>query len=321
MTLKLTHIAPKIIIPLWAMCIFFGLKITAQAAENISLCATPHHIATSQVTLADVFCQGLKADIASHVLAPTPAAGDKLVLNTAELNRVAQSFKLAWQAPMGAELMITSNQTTISADTIKEALTSNAAFEDLGDLDITLNNQAAWVLPIHVETPSLKVDNVKLDTNKQSFVASISALQDNKKTAEQTVQGTWQEMLDVPVLNVRVPNNTTITADMVQIQRLPKKDVSAGTVLAINDLTGMVAKRALTPNKPLATTALMAPILIKRNDLVTIRYTKGTMQLETQARAMANGAKGEWVSFMNMSSKKLLEARVIGPQLAEIVME
>jgi flagellar basal body P-ring formation protein FlgA len=310
-----------IVLPLLASCLFFGIKLSAQAAENVTLCQSPIVVAASNVTVGDVFCQGISPQVASYVLAPTPQAGDKLVLTASDLDRVVQNFKLAWQAPTNAELVITSDQTTIKADIVTNLLVSNEFFQDVNDLDIKLNDQNPWVLPIHVKKPILKAVNIKADLPKQTITATIEAYDSNKKIAEKTVEGILQEMVTVPVFLTRVATNTTITDDMLGEQRLPKTAVAAGTVLAKNDVVGMVAKRALSPQKPILATSLTAPILIKRNDLVTIRYIKGTMQLETRARAMANGAKDEWVQLMNLSSKKLLEARVIGPQLAEIVID
>jgi flagellar basal body P-ring formation protein FlgA len=311
-----------VVLPLLASCLFFSMKLSAQATDNaVVLCQSPHIVAASNVTVADVFCQGVSKTNASYVLAPTPVAGDKLVLTAAELNRVAQNFKLAWQAAAGAELIIVSDQIIISTDDMQKAIIADTKWAEFAaDIDVALVNSPVWALKA-ADKIDLTVADLQIDGTKKTFSAHITATSDNKKLATQSVQGTWQEMATMPVLLDRTSANTTITADMLGEQRLPKASVAAGTILAKDDMLGMVAKRALPPQKPILATSLTAPVLIKRNDLVTLRYTKGQMQLETRARAMANGAKGEWIQLMNLSSKKLLEARVIGPQLAEIAMD
>lgn len=125
----------------------------------------------------------------------------------------------------------------------------------------------------------------------------------------------------VPVLSsAKAPTGPIAEEDLVEVP-MARDAVRATTILKKSDLVGLVPKRTLMANQPLMVTDVTLPLMIKRNELVTVTYKNGVINLTTKARAVANASKGELVTLENLTSKKPFQAVVSGPAQAEIVVE
>jgi flagella basal body P-ring formation protein FlgA len=75
---------------------------------------------------------------------------------------------------------------------------------------------------------------------------------------------------------------------------------------------GKVAAHALPTGKILMENDWVEPVLVARNDLVTILYDHNGISITVQARAMANGVNNEVIAVQNVTSHKVFNARVVG---------
>lgn len=55
------------------------------------------------------------------------------------------------------------------------------------------------------------------------------------------------------------------------------------------------------------------PVLVTRNSIVSMEYAFGQLMIRTEGRAMSQGRAGELVRIMNLNSKSIVAATVIGP--------
>jgi len=74
---------------------------------------------------------------------------------------------------------------------------------------------------------------------------------------------------------------------------------------------GKVAAHAMEPGRILMETDWVEPILVKRDDIVTILYDHHGISITVQARAMDNGVRNQVIAVQNMSSHKIFNARVV----------
>jgi flagella basal body P-ring formation protein FlgA len=112
---------------------------------------------------------------------------------------------------------------------------------------------------------------------------------------------------------------------------VPKKSIRKGSVIRETDLTyedfpqeainetiaqdsmqlvGQEAQKSLYRNKPIFLRDLGSRTIIKRNDMVTMLFTKGAMILQTTGRAMENGGTGDTIKVMNDHSKKIVTGKI-----------
>ena len=80
---------------------------------------------------------------------------------------------------------------------------------------------------------------------------------------------------------------------------------------AANFPDGKVAAHALAQGKILMENDWVEPILVSRNDLVTILYDHHGISITVQARAMSDGVRDEVIAVQNLSSHKIFNARVV----------
>jgi flagella basal body P-ring formation protein FlgA len=74
---------------------------------------------------------------------------------------------------------------------------------------------------------------------------------------------------------------------------------------------GKVAAHPLPQGKILMENDWVEPVLVARNDLVTILYERHGISITVQAKAMANGVRNEVIAVQNLTSHKIFNARVV----------
>lgn len=113
----------------------------------------------------------------------------------------------------------------------------------------------------------------------------------------------------------------SVAADEIAAART----MPAGTLLTDADLAVIVSSNAgLTPaeavgkqlrtavyqGRTIARGQLSAPVLVARNQLVTLAYENAALRIETEARALGAGGAGDVIRVMNLSSRATLNARI-----------
>lgn len=112
-------------------------------------------------------------------------------------------------------------------------------------------------------------------------------------------------------------------ADAVVTNRI----VKAGQVITADDLStvealipeaetdllqivGQEARVALYPGRPIRKGQVGPPAVIKRNQVVSLTYIIETLFIQTEGRALAQGAVGDVIPIINLMSRKTVQGRV-----------
>lgn len=77
------------------------------------------------------------------------------------------------------------------------------------------------------------------------------------------------------------------------------------------DVVGMEARVSLYAGRPIRASDLREPAVIDRNQVVKLSYQRGSLMIQTDARALDRASAGEVIKVMNLSSKTTLFARVL----------
>lgn len=104
------------------------------------------------------------------------------------------------------------------------------------------------------------------------------------------------------------------------------RTLPAGTVIAAGDLRavdsdrpglrepsdaiGLQTRITIYEGRPIHANLLQAPRLISRNQIVRLTFQRGVLRIDTQGRAMSDGASGDVVRVMNLDSRNTITARV-----------
>ncbi len=87
---------------------------------------------------------------------------------------------------------------------------------------------------------------------------------------------------------------------------------------APDTVIGLAARLPLRAGAPVALHELIAPKVIRRDQMVTVDYAADGVSLSLSAKALADAAVGDSVQVINLTSKKIIEAVATAPGHAAI---
>lgn len=118
-----------------------------------------------------------------------------------------------------------------------------------------------------------------------------------------------------------------VTSPMAAESLIATRVIRAQTLLTANDVTlvaaeisgaladpsealGLEARVTLYPGRAIRAGDLGPPALIDRNQIVTLIYRVGGLDITTEGRALGRGGLGDAMQVMNVSSRMVLVGRV-----------
>ena len=76
------------------------------------------------------------------------------------------------------------------------------------------------------------------------------------------------------------------------------------------DLLGREVRKTIYAGQPIREQDTRAARLVKRNQLVTLKYVKGPLEITLNGRAMGEAAENETVTVLNLESRQIVEGIV-----------
>lgn len=116
------------------------------------------------------------------------------------------------------------------------------------------------------------------------------------------------ETIAAPVLDHPVAKGDLLTAGDFVTQDVPA--VQARALPRLKDIVGMEAARALQAGTMVRTSDVIRPQLVRRGEPVTIALRDGGLSITTAGRALGNGAAGEFVRIVSLSTNRTLDGVV-----------
>jgi flagella basal body P-ring formation protein FlgA len=81
---------------------------------------------------------------------------------------------------------------------------------------------------------------------------------------------------------------------------------------------GMAARRPMREGTAVSMHDVVAPQVIKKDDIISVVFNQGGIALTLQAKALENATPGQPLSVMNVASKKIIQAVATGPGQAVV---
>lgn len=113
-----------------------------------------------------------------------------------------------------------------------------------------------------------------------------------------------------------VPANRELTAEDLAVERRRVTDL-AGAVTLPEDAVAQSSSRTLRTGQALHTRWLVAPMLVRRGDSVTILARNAGIVVSAAGEAMENGRASQIVRVRNSTTGKVIRARVLEEGLVE----
>ncbi len=287
------------------------------AAEPVQL-NTSVTVTGGQILLGDLF-SGLdgKADI---VVTQAPAPGTTMNIGARDLRRIATLHGLNW-APGNGQLLTRVQRAgrTIPLTTIRQALSESLADGNVnGALDIEFVNRRLNIVVAADQDQSVEIHDMTYDQRTQQFSAWVSAPANDPNAPRTAVKGRVYELIALPV-----PQNHLHPGEVIQARDIGWRNVRANqatynTINSLDELVGQSARRPLLAGHLIKRTDVMPRQLVAKGDFVTVHFHSKTMSLTYRGLAMENGAINDVIRISNPRSKKVIEGKVIGPNVATI---
>jgi flagella basal body P-ring formation protein FlgA len=115
----------------------------------------------------------------------------------------------------------------------------------------------------------------------------------------------------VVVTKQSVPRGAVLGPDDVKVEERNVKDVPENAFTEPEQAIGLETKVPLAAAAPLARTAVTAPIVVKKGDLVTMILETPVMRLTAAGEALEPGPLGSGIKVMNRASKQVVAGKVI----------
>jgi flagella basal body P-ring formation protein FlgA len=216
-----------------------------------------------------------------------------------------------------SEVLITRAARNISVNDLEHAVAETAALQtgiDAGNISVVFD---AGVRPIAVETnagSTPRLSQFNYDPRSQRFDASVDipgSAAIRKKAAR--VSGYLYENVEVPTLVRSFSRGEIVRDEDIEMQRLPKTDITPDTIKRNAAVVGHAARRDLRAGMPIRVSELMKPELVARGDMVTLTFKSPGVRLTIRAKALESGTEGDTIQIFNPQSKRTVQATVQAP--------
>lgn len=132
------------------------------------------------------------------------------------------------------------------------------------------------------------------------------------------VSGTIELMIESPHITTTLPAGTLLSASDIEMRAVPVKYVESQGSVRLEDVVGKALVRQSRQGMMLRPADVTTPVLISKNDAVTIYFRKGPMTLTVKGQAVSSGTKGSPVQVLNLMSKRVISATAIAPGAVEV---
>lgn len=254
------------------------------------------------------------------IIGNAPSPGQSVILNAKALQRISSVYDLDWDSASPADQIIVrrSIQTIPTADIVAVIKKGLEARGVSGDFGVTLNNVApTLILPGNVAATA-EISQMNYTPGRDVFTAVVVAPSSSNPVATVSLSGIIEKMKQIPVLKSSVKSGDIIGSSDIEWINVSIRNTVHDTIDDADDLIGKTPVRSVDANTPIRARDVTPPQMVARGDEVILLFNQGGLQLSAKGKAMQNGAEGEVIRVMNLSSNESLRGEVTGTKTVEI---
>ncbi|MCL2468714.1 MAG: flagellar basal body P-ring formation chaperone FlgA [Alphaproteobacteria bacterium] len=289
---------------------FVPLEVTARTQADVQ---------GGVIRLSDIF-EGIE-ESRDRDVALAPAPGKTVTYDVRTLVALSNKYRLGFKPQSLLDRStITRAATRITPDmvfeAVKERLGALVALEGK-TIDVAFDNRNPGFLLPAEQGAAFDVTGITYDEKSRRFRGEIIA-QGDKRPIMQPVSGRVSIKKTIPVLARRLEGGQVLgAADLGWIT--VNEDQLGNDILAdIDQVLGFELRRTGSEGDLLRARDLIAPRLVTRGSLVTLRIATPMMQITAQGRALQDGARGDIVRITNTQTNRMVEGVVESAGLVRV---
>jgi flagella basal body P-ring formation protein FlgA len=274
------------------------------------------NMAGENITLNDLISssQDVGSDDLSSVIATAPSLGKSQTLTRADIEKILPASirqqTIEWTG--AASIVINRPAVEYSPREVRQLVTaelgkhlpadSDYAILDIPELDAFLIPTGEVEARVELGTSTLR---------NEWGDATLTFSSQGQVTVTKSVRFHWAYTRKVWQVANRVADHQPLSSGSFQEVEINVLKVPGLMQPASTFPDGEVAAHPLPEGKILMENDWVEPVLVTRNDLVTILYDRHGISITVQGKAMANGVRNEVIAVQNLSSHKIFNARVV----------
>lgn len=256
-------------------------------------------------------------------LGSAPPPGQKMVLTRDMLGaRLASAgadySNITWQVP--PTFVVTTAAQTVSGERLL-AIATEAVQGQVGgngDNDVTV---AAIGSSPDIQAPLGRLD-IKAEIPggvryNAPTIAAVIISADGRPFTTVNLRFTVKAYQQLVVAARNIAVHEEITADNVREERREVGRIS-GYITELGKVVGLTARRPMLAGTPLTEAMVDKPVMVKRGATVNILVQVGDMIVAAGGLAMQAGREGELIRVQNVTSKRMVTARVVDRNTVQV---
>lgn len=183
---------------------------------------------------------------------------------------------------------------------------------DAANISLTFDRDVQDLRLEASNTGAMQPTSVRFEPRNGRFDVSFDIGNDTSTTPTKLrFTGTAVETVETAVLARDVDRNEVLQSSDVLTERRPKAVVGNDTAAPYRAV-GMQVRKQLRAGQALRIADLAKPVLVQRDQNVTLTFEATGLHLTIRGKALDNGAEGDVVSVLNLQSKRTVSGTVIG---------
>jgi flagella basal body P-ring formation protein FlgA len=146
----------------------------------------------------------------------------------------------------------------------------------------------------------------------------IQVLVNNETAARFLASAIVDDWREVPVVRRTLDRGMLIRPEDIQMVRLNLFKQPHDVLSALGDVIGLRVKSRLAAGDVIRKSRVAIPPVIDQGKRITLIYRIGNFEASAVGLAMDDGLEGELIRVKNTTSQRVVHARVVDPQTAEV---
>jgi flagella basal body P-ring formation protein FlgA len=274
-------------------------------------------VVTDNLTLNDVLksSQGLTGDDLSAVIADTPSLGKSQTWTREQIEAILPASlrqqTLEWYG--AAACVVSRPAVEFTQADVKRLVTAELARHLPPESDFAIlelpDATDPFLVPAGILETTVELGNGSL--RNEWGDATLKFRSEGQLAVTRSVRFHWAYTRAVWQATGRIVAGDQLTAGAFQQVEVNVLTLPGLLQPATDFPEGKVAARALPQGNILMENDWVEPVLVNRNDVVTILYDHHGVSITVQAKAMSNGVLNQVIEVQNISSHKIFNARVV----------
>jgi flagella basal body P-ring formation protein FlgA len=250
---------------------------------------------------------------ARRVLGPSPAPGERIVVEARQLAAIARQFGVDWRPNGPGDRIVLDRpgrllEREAAVAALREALAGVGVAEDT---EIELPGFAAPLIPQDAR-PELAVEQLDYQGGSGRFTAQLAVTAEGMAPLRIRLSGSVQEMVSLPVPTHRLVPGSVVRPGDLQMLRVRAGLVQGEVAQAAAQAEGMEMRRMALPGRPLLLADLRKPEAVAKGARVAMQLLAPGLLLLAQGQALEAGAVGDRIQVLNPVTRAVVEAEIVG---------